>query len=112
MSANFKYKKKRFKRILKELGVYNSWIYERKRWLMDEYEGYEWQMPKDIFSTPLESSLYLEDIIDDSFDVHEAENSELWRHIYNWFFAYNYTVTGINFNILDSLKQQIQKYLN
>lgn len=109
-NANFKYKKKRFKRILKELGVYNSWIYERKRWLSNEYEGYEWQIPTDIFSTPLEE-FYLEDILLESFDVSEAENSELWRHISYWFYENGSTINGITFNRLYSLKQEIQRFL-
>ena len=84
-----KEKIKLFKRFLKELGLYNEWLKQRKDWIKIVRPRSKTNS-KNIFEC-VNENFYLALIINDSFSWGRTNNSEMWRELYSEAYEYNVT---------------------
>lgn len=70
-----KKKRKIFKRFLKELGIYNTWVTARKDFVRNMNECV-WE--------PVDSNNYINSIIEDSFSWADSGNIEIWMNLCDW----------------------------
>ena len=98
--------KKAFIRILKEIGLYNEWIRERKKFLgihSDIIQNFEMdECIKDSFKDSLIFSFYFG----------ESSYPEMWKTLYDSFApsTTNYSLIN-NENLMDVLKSYIESYM-
>lgn len=80
---------KMFTRFLKELGLYNEWLKQRKDWIKI-LKPRSKTSRKNIFEC-VNENFYLALIINDSFSWGRTNNREMWRELYSEAYEYNVT---------------------